>query len=164
MSQPVLSRQQAPKTTSEFEFPVKRRELHATEMQEALMELFIKDPKAELRKLCNKVGYKGINSKAAAIRVFEAVTPFLRNKLDSLMGLHGWEAFEGLLDVIRDPSQPGASVKKNAIDSLMDRIGITKKTEVNVHHEGDIGITILPTKSICNVEDIEYEVVLNPDG
>ena len=56
-----------------------------------------------------------------------------------------------------DKPLPQANVKVQAAQTILDRVGLGKKERLDVNHNVQGGIFILPEKETINVEEGDYE-------
>jgi hypothetical protein len=126
-----------------------------TDLQNAFLNcLFDPDVAGDLRKAMNKAGY----SENTGIR--EAIEP-IKDQIIELaktqLALSAPEAVVGLLDVVKTPHQLGANNKINAANSVLDRIGITKKDDSALNIPKG-AIVLLPPKENTKIS-IEHNKI-----
>jgi len=57
-----------------------------------------------------------------------------------------------IVDLASEHSVPQANIKVQAAQTILDRVGVTKKEKLDVNHNVSGGIFILPEKQIIDVE------------
>lgn len=98
-----------------------------TPLQEAFLNcLFDLDVNGDIRKAMTKAGY----SENSSIReIIEPIKDQIIELAKTQLALNSPKAVIGLLDVVERPQQLGATNKINAANSVLDRVGLTKKDD-----------------------------------
>lgn len=66
---------------------------------------------------------------------------------DDFLAVHSPIAIAGLLGVMLNPTEPGAKIRLQAIQELLDRAGVVKKEKQEVAQEAPNYIFVIPTKT-----------------
>lgn len=98
---------------------------------------------AKSRKLA---GYSSTTSNGEILR--GALLEELRKAYDEFLVMEGGRAIKALTSVIETPTQLGAAMKIKAADSLLDRAGVVKKSQVEVKQDSPTAIIVIPAKNL----------------
>lgn len=132
-----------------------------TPRQEKFLDVLFNEGAGNIRASMKLAGY------APTTPTKEVVVPLsehIKELTKQYMASYGPEAMLSLVNVMHDPTQPGANVRMNAAEKVLDRGGIAKGEQIK--QEGQIqNIFILPpkgfkqeqVKEVMEVEDVEYE-------
>lgn len=119
-----------------------------TPLQDALLDcLFDPDVNGDIRKAMTKAGYSESTSARAIV---EPIKDQIIELAKTQLALNSPKAVAGLLDVVESPQQLGANNKINAANSVLDRVGITKKDDSMLNIPKG-AIVLLPIKENSNV-------------
>lgn len=130
-----------------------------TEKQSKLLELYFNKPSGDLLEMGQEAGYK-VNCRAQVLQIMEGLRDEINERIRTFLAIHGFEAAQELVGLMRDPSTPGAHIKRQVINDIFDRADMVKRNQIDVNHEGEVQhVFILPPKDIVDIEDIEYEVI-----
>lgn len=89
----------------------------------------------------------GYSSSTKAVDVVRQLRTEVREATETLLALHSPRAVYGLLSVLDDPTALGARNQISASKEVLDRVGITAKTAVDLSvSTGPVPIFILPPK------------------
>lgn len=137
--------------------PARTREL--TPKQDAVLTLLLDRPADDIVSICKEAGY-AVQNRGQALKVLHSLQGEISERFEAYLMLHGMEAMQELIGLMRDPSQPGAALKKQAIDGILDRFGLIKKNTMEVNHQGEVNhnVFIIPEKEILDLNAVEYEV------
>lgn len=91
----------------------------------------------------------GYSSSTKAVDVVRQLRTEVREATETLLALHSPKAVYGLLSVLDDPTGLGARNQIAASKEVLDRVGITAKTAVDISvATGPVPIFILPPKDL----------------
>lgn len=90
-------------------------------------------------------GYASTTSNSEILR--GAMLEELRKAYDEFLVMEGGKAVKALSNVIDTPTQLGAAMKIKAADSLLDRAGVVKKSQVEVKQDSPTAIIVIPAKT-----------------
>ena len=93
---------------------------------------------------------------------YTAVVKALKSEiLDLAEGVLAVNAPKAALKLVQvmdsDEPIPQANMRLQAAQTLLDRVGVSKKERLDVKVETPSGLFILPAKAPTNIEDVEYE-------
>lgn len=117
-------------------------EKELTLKQELFLEALVGDAKGDIRTAMRMAGYSD------GTRVKEVVGPLKEQIIERtalMLAIHAPKATHGIVDVINDPSLPGARNVLQAAREVLDRSGLVKKEQVEVHAPAG-GMFVLPPK------------------
>lgn len=97
---------------------------------------------------------------------YTAVVKGLRSEiLEMTQGILASNAPQAALKLVHimnsDEPIPQANVRLQAVQTLLDRVGISKTDKLDITVESNNGIFILPAKNKTIIEDAEYEEIEN---
>jgi len=118
-----------------------------SEKQQAFLDI-LTDPESpafgDIIKAKNAAGYSP-NTKAS--EVLDGLGDALIEAANTQILTESIKSVTAIVEIRDDPSQIGAANKLKAADSLLDRAGVVKKSQVEVKHEAPSTIFILPAKA-----------------
>ena len=127
--------------------PAKQRKL--TDKQEKFLDVLGGEAKGDLRKSLVLAGYEE-SSYYADIRALKEQIVDVAN---TILAHSAPKAAQSLVDVLEsDKPIPQANVKLQAAQTLLDRVGVSKKEHLNVNHNVTGGIFLLPDKKEVIIE------------
>ena len=125
--------------------PVKRK---LTEKQENFLENVI-ETKGNLKLSAELAGYKGNH-----YQVIQSLKQELVDLASDVLAKEAPTAAFKLVDVLTtDKPIPQANVKVQAAQTILDRVGLGKKERLDVNHNVQGGIFILPEKETIDITD-----------
>ena len=125
--------------------PVKRK---LTEKQENFLENVI-ETKGNLKLSAELAGYKGNH-----YQVIQSLKQELVDLASDVLAKEAPTAAFKLVDVLTtDKPMPQANVKVQAAQTILDRVGLGKKERLDVNHNVQGGIFILPEKETIDITD-----------
>ena len=131
--------------------PAKQRKL--TDKQEKFLDVLGGEAKGDLRKSLVLAGYE----ESSYYAVIRALKEQIVDVANTILAHSAPKAAQSLVDVLEsDKPIPQANVKLQAAQTLLDRVGVSKKEHLNVNHNVTGGIFLLPDKK--EVVIIEGEV------
>lgn len=144
----------------------KKRQL--TPEQEKFLEILFSEAKGDVSKALKLSGLT--YSPSAIIRV---LGPEIRQMAEDVIAMNAPKAALGLVGVIDDPNAAGTDKKLKAAESVLDRAGVSKKTDQEVKLNTGGGLIVLPVKEVdpdmlerikAKTESIDEENEGAPEG
>ena len=127
--------------------PAKQRKL--TEKQEKFLDVLGGEAKGDLRKSLVLAGYE----ESSYYAVIRALKEQIVDVANTILAHSAPKAAQSLVDVLEsDKPIPQANVKLQAAQTLLDRVGVSKKEHLNVNHNVTAGIFLLPDKKEVIIE------------
>ena len=127
----------------------KKKEL--TEMQQIFLDNVVTTG-GDLKKAAELAGYKGNH-----YQVIQSLKDELVDMAQNLLAHNAPRAAMKLVEVMdSDRPVPQASSKLQAAQTILDRVGVAKTERINIDHNVNGGLFILPQKDTVIVEG-EYE-------
>ncbi len=116
-----------------------------TEKEEAFVYHLVFNPacltKPELAK--EAAGYAPSND---GFMIAARLRKFIIAATEEYLAINGPKSATKLVDIIDNPVQKGATNSLKASQEILDRIGITKKQQLEVQSDAPIAVVILPPK------------------
>ena len=121
----------------------KTQKRNLTDMQEKFLDVLFAEAKGNPREAARLAGYSE-NSYSKVIRnLKKEITELAENHLST----HSAQAANRLITLLdEDGTTPQASIRLAAANSILDRVGIIKKDQIDVNMKALHGIFILPAK------------------
>jgi len=127
--------------------PAKQRKL--TDKQEKFLDVLGGEAKGDLRKSLVLAGYE----ESSYYAVIRALKEQIVDVANTILAHSAPKAAQSLVDVLEsDKPIPQANVKLQAAQTLLDRVGVSKKEHLNVNHNVTGGIFLLPDKKEVIIE------------
>jgi hypothetical protein len=129
-----------------------------TPQQDLFLEYLFNDPECmrDTKKACVAAGYDLSYHHVLVKRLQDEIM----ERANQELALAAPQAVSKLLDAMdEDGSIPKAEVRLKAVESVLDRIGLAKKQQVEVTSESAIPLFILPEKKEVVINDVEYETI-----
>mgnify|MGYP003114235357 CR=1 FL=1 len=127
--------------------PVKRK---LTEKQESFLDNII-ETKGNLKLSAELAGYQGNH-----YQVIQSLKQEIVDLASDVLAKEAPTAAFKLVEVLQsDKPLPQANVKVQAAQTILDRVGLGKKERLEVNHNVQGGIFILPEKETIDIEDYE---------
>ena len=121
--------------------PNKNRKL--TAKQEKFLDTLGGEAKGDLKKALSLAGYEETSYYA----VVKALREQIVDVANTILAHSAPKAAQSLVEVLEsDRPIPQASVKLQAAQTLLDRVGVSKKEHLNINHNVTGGIFLLPNK------------------
>ena len=121
--------------------PQTKKEL--TEMQEKFLDALFGEAKGSLKQAAEIAGYSPNSYPKVARNMKKEILSLAEEKLST----HSAEAANRLITLLdEDGTTPQASIRLAAANSILDRVGITKKDQLDINMKAMHGIFILPAK------------------
>ena len=121
----------------------KTQKRNLTDMQEKFLDVLFAEAKGNPREAAKLAGYSE-NSYSKVIRnLKKEITELAENHLST----HSAQAANRLITLLdEDGTTPQASIRLAAANSILDRVGIVKKDQLDINMKALHGIFILPAK------------------
>lgn len=130
--------------------PEELQERQLTPRQQAFLDVLFEEAGGNVRTAMDMAGFA---KSTKTIDIAKALHQEIAELNRQYMALYGPEAISSLLSVLRDPTQPGANVRMNTAEKILDRAGVSKGEHVK--QEGQIqNIFILPPKGYKQESDM----------
>jgi hypothetical protein len=129
-----------------------------TEKQESFLNNLI-ETKGDLKLSAELAGYSGNH-----YQVIQSLKKEIVDLASDVLAREAPKAAFKLVEVLSsDKALPQANVKLQAAQTILDRVGLGKKERLDVNHNVQGGIFILPEKQTIDIEaeDAEYETLDN---
>ena len=122
---------------------IKTQKRNLTDMQEKFLDVLFAEAKGNPREAARLAGYSE-NSYSKVIRnLKKEITELAENHLST----HSAQAANRLITLLdEDGTTPQASIRLAAANSILDRVGIVKKDQLDINMKALHGIFILPAK------------------
>ena len=121
----------------------KTQKRNLTDMQEKFLDVLFAEARGNPREAARLAGYSE-NSYSKVIRnLKKEITELAENHLST----HSAQAANRLITLLdEDGTTPQASIRLAAANSILDRVGLTKKDQLDINMKALHGIFILPAK------------------
>ena len=121
----------------------KTQKRNLTDMQEKFLDVLFAEAKGNPREAARLAGYSE-NSYSKVIRnLKKEITELAENHLST----HSAQAANWLIALLdEDGTTPQASIRLAAANSILDRVGLVKKDQLDINMKALHGIFILPAK------------------
>ena len=121
----------------------KTQKRNLTDMQEKFLDVLFAEAKGNPREAARLAGYSE-NSYSKVIRnLKKEITELAENHLST----HSAQAANRLITLLdEDGTTPQASIRLAAANSILDRVGLVKKDQLDINMKALHGIFILPAK------------------
>ena len=121
----------------------KTQKRNLTDMQEKFLDVLFAEAKGNPREAARLAGYSE-NSYSKVIRnLKKEITELAENHLST----HSAQAANRLITLLdEDGTTPQASIRLAAANSILDRVGLVKKDQLDINMKAMHGIFILPAK------------------
>ena len=122
---------------------MKTQKRNLTDMQEKFLDVLFTEAKGNPREAARLAGYSE-NSYSKVIRnLKKEITELAENHLST----HSAQAANRLITLLdEDGTTPQASIRLAAANSILDRVGLVKKDQLDINMKALHGIFILPAK------------------
>ena len=132
----------------------KQRKRKLTEKQEKFLSALAGEANGDARKALTVAGYEQTSYYAVLDSLKEEVV----DVANSILAHSAPKAAAKLVDVLEsDAPIPQVGAKLQAAQTLLDRVGISKRERVDVNHSVTGGIFLLPDKEDIKIKDGEVE-------
>tara|TARA_R100001510_G_C7632542_1_gene191179 strand:- start:941 stop:1357 length:417 start_codon:yes stop_codon:yes gene_type:complete len=125
--------------------PASKRNL--TEKQQSFLENLI-ETRGDLKLAAELAGYSGNH-----YQIIKSLRQEIVDLASDVLAREAPAAAFKLIEVMStDHSVPQANIKVQAAQTILDRVGVTKKEKIDVNHNVSGGIFILPEKQIIDAD------------
>ena len=130
----------------------KTQKRNLTEMQEKFLDVLFGEAKGNPREAARIAGYSEHSYPKVIRNLKKEITELAENHLST----HSAKAVNRLITLLdEDGTTPQAGIRLAAANSLLDRVGITKKDQLDINMKALHGIFILPPKDDTNKDKKE---------
>ena len=131
---------------------VKTQKKNLTDMQEKFLEVLFTEAQGNPREAARIAGYSEHSYPKVIRNLKKEITELAENHLST----HSAKAVNRLITLLdEDGTTPQASIRLAAANSILDRVGITKKDQLDINMKSLHGIFILPPKDDTNKDKKE---------
>jgi len=131
---------------------VKTQKRNLTDMQEKFLEVLFTEAQGNPREAARIAGYSDHSYPKVVRNLKREITELAENHLST----HSAKAVNRLITLLdEDGTTPQASIRLAAANSILDRVGITKKDQLDINMKALHGIFILPPKDDTNKDKKE---------
>ena len=121
----------------------KTQKRNLTDMQEKFLDVLFAEAKGNPREAARLAGYSSHSYPKVIRNLKKEITELAETHLST----HSAQAANRLIALLdEDGTTPQASIRLAAANSILDRVGITKKDQLDVNMKALHGIFILPAK------------------
>ena len=121
----------------------KTQKRNLTDMQERFLDVLFTEAQGNPREAARIAGYSDHSYPKVVRNLKKEITELAENHLST----HSAKAVNRLITLLdEDDTTPQASIRLAAANSLLDRVGITKKDQLDINMKALHGIFILPPK------------------
>ena len=122
---------------------VKTQKRNLTDMQEKFLDVLFGEAKGNPREAARIAGY----SEHSYPKVIRNLKKEITELAETHLSTHSAQAANRLITLLdEDGTTPQASIRLAAANSILDRVGLTKKDQLDVNMKALHGIFILPAK------------------
>jgi hypothetical protein len=114
-----------------------------TEKQAKFLEALLENGDGDFRKAMNEAGYA---ASTPVGHVISALNDEIIALTKNILALNGPKAALGIVGVMNNPEEMGGKNKLAAAMTILDRVGVSKKDQLEVTGPAVSGIFILPPK------------------
>ena len=130
----------------------KTQKRNLTEMQEKFLDVLFGEAQGNPREAARIAGY----SEHSYPKVIRNLKKEITELAETHLSTHSAKAATRLTNLLdEDGTTPQASIRLAAANSLLDRVGITKKDQLDINMKSLHGIFILPPKNGINKDKKE---------
>ena len=121
----------------------KTQKRNLTDMQEKFLDVLFGEARGDPRRAAELAGYSNNAYPKVVRNLKKEITELAENHLST----HSAKAANRLITLLdEDGTTPQASIRLAAANSILDRVGITKKDQLDINMKAMHGIFILPAK------------------
>ena len=131
---------------------LKTQKRNLTDMQEKFLDALFTEAKGNPREAARIAGYSDHSYPKVVRNLKKEITELAENHLST----HSAKAVNRLITLLdEDGTTPQAGIRLAAANSILDRVGITKKDQLDINMKSLHGIFILPPKDDTNKDKKE---------
>ena len=121
----------------------KTQKRNLTDMQEKFLDVLFAEAKGNPREAARLAGY----SENSYIKVIRNLKKEITELAENHLSTHSAQAANRLITLLdEDGTTPQASIRLAAANSILDRVGLVKKDQLDINMKALHGIFILPPK------------------
>ena len=121
----------------------KTQKRNLTDMQEKFLDVLFAEARGNPREAARLAGYSENSYSKVILNLKKEITELAENHLST----HSAQAANRLITLLdEDGTTPQASIRLAAANSILDRVGIVKKDQLDINMKALHGIFILPAK------------------
>ena len=121
----------------------KTQKRNLTDMQEKFLDVLFGEAKGNPREAARLAGYSSHSNPKVIRNLKKEITELAETHLST----HSAQAANRLITLLdEDGTTPQATIRLPAANSILDRVGLTKKDQLDVNMKALHGIFILPAK------------------
>lgn len=122
---------------------IKAPEKNLTDMQEKFLEALFGEAKGNPKNAAEIAGYSGTSYPKVIRNLKKEIIELAENYL----AFHSAKAASRMVDLLdEDGTTPQASIRLEAAKQILDRIGVSKKDQLDINMKSVSGIFVLPAK------------------
>lgn len=124
-----------------------------SELQQKFLEALFGEAKGDPSVAKKIAGYAETTK---TIDIVRALRDEITEQAKLILAIHGPKAAFELVSVAIDPMQPGATTKLKAVESILDRVGVSQKSQASESIDLKVpqsGLFIMPAKGSQSLED-----------
>jgi hypothetical protein len=114
-----------------------------TEKQQAFLDALAENADGDFRSAMDAAGYA---ASTPVSHVVSALNDEIIEVTKNILAMHGPKAAFSIVGVMKSPEDMGAKNKLAAAMTILDRVGVSKKEQIEVTGPAVSGIFILPPK------------------
>ena len=134
----------------------KTQKRNLTDMQEKFLDVLFGEAHGNPREAAKIAGYSEHSYPKVIRNLKREITELAENHLST----HSAKAATKMVDMLdEDGTTPHANIRLEAAKQILDRIGITKKEQIDINMKAVHGIFILPAKDKLNGKDEDLKKV-----
>lgn len=122
-----------------------------SEKQIKFLEVLFEQADGDLEKAAELAGYA--SPRHSSYWLVKTLRKEIADTAELYLARYGPAAAKALVETMKNPTDLANNVKVNAATQILDRIGVTKKEQLNVSSDQPIGVFILPAKEASNESD-----------
>ena len=124
---------------------IKNQKRNLTDMQEKFLDVLFGEAQGNPREAARIAGYSEHSYPKVIRNLRKEITELAENHLST----HSAKAATRLTTLLdEDGTTPHASIRLAAANSVLDRVGIVKKDQLDINMKALLGIFILPPKDV----------------
>lgn len=118
-----------------------------TALQQKFLDILFDEAKGDFNVAKRLAGYSDGTPTASVI---SSLKEEIIEQAHLFLAMNAPKAAMAMVGIIDDPTEFGASEKRQAASQVLDRVGVIKHEQVDVNMKGNSGIFILPEKQLLN--------------
>ena len=135
---------------------IKTQKRSLTDSQEKFLDVLFGEAKGNLKRAGELAGY----SDHSYPKIVRNLKQEILSRAENYLATHSAKAATKMVDMLdEDGTTPHANIRLEAAKQILDRIGITKKEQIDINMKAVHGIFILPAKDKLNGKDEDLKKV-----